>query len=106
MCCPVMYRAVLHCVLGPAVQALGLDEGHAVCQALQDVKLAVNTGSYGPLESASGAVAVCVLADWFEVFTEVSNNHGAVCSSVGVTQHVLPGLPVLNLLGFETGHML
>jgi hypothetical protein len=61
-------------VLCHAVQALGLDEGHAVCQALQDVKLAVNTGSYGPLESASGAVAVCVLADWFETFTEVSVN--------------------------------
>ncbi len=54
------------------VQALGLDEGHAVCQALQDVKLAVNAGSYSQLESASGAVAVCVLADWFEGFTDVS----------------------------------
>ncbi len=55
---------------------LGLDEGHAVCQALQDVKLAVNAGSYSQLESASGAVAVCVLADWFEGFTAVSTVQG------------------------------
>jgi hypothetical protein len=77
MSCAVLCCVEL-CCAGPCaglrciVKALGLDEGHAVCQALQDVKLAVNTGSYGPLESASGAVAVCVLADWFEVFTEVS----------------------------------
>lgn len=58
-------------VLCCALQALGLDEGHAVCQALQDVKLAVNVGFYAPLESASGAVALCVLADWFEGFSEV-----------------------------------
>jgi hypothetical protein len=73
--------AVLWCVMRSqrfllcccsAVQALGLDEGHAVCQALHDVKLAVNSGSYSQLESASGAVAVCVLADWFEGFTDVS----------------------------------
>lgn len=52
------------------LQALGLDEGHAVCQSLQAVKLAVNAGCYSSLESASGAVAVCVLADWFEGFKQ------------------------------------
>jgi hypothetical protein len=82
------------------VQALGLDEGHAVCQALQDVKLAVNTGSYGPLESASGAVAVCVLADWFEVFTEVSSMI-VECAAAGGTQHAQPVLTALDCWGSD-----
>lgn len=97
-----MWPAMLCCV----VQVLGLDEGHAVCQALQDVKLAVNAGSYSQLESASGAVAVCVLADWFEGFTDVSRVQGHGGNIARSSTEVADGLPgvlstLLGGLGFS-----
>jgi hypothetical protein len=51
---------------------MGFTDGHAMCSQLQAVKLALNAGDYAPLESASAAVAVVVLADWFGCFVSES----------------------------------
>eukprot|EP00879_Flechtneria_rotunda_P017606 GHRR01018456.1.p1 GENE.GHRR01018456.1~~GHRR01018456.1.p1 ORF type:complete len:705 (+),score=270.54 GHRR01018456.1:300-2117(+) len=55
--------------LCPRLQTLGFAEGHTICSQLQAVKLALNAGAYQPLESASAAVAMAVLGDWFEGFS-------------------------------------
>jgi hypothetical protein len=68
---------------------LGLDEGHAVCQALQAVKLAANTGDFTPLEAASGAVAVCVLSDWFEGFVNEALSEPTLELLVDEAEHLL-----------------
>lgn len=52
----------------PRLMALGLAEGHSMCAQLHSVKLALNSGDCTPLETASTAVAVVVLSDWFEGF--------------------------------------
>lgn len=54
--------------LCPRLTALGFAEGPSICSQLQSIKLALNAGKYEMLETASAAVAIVVLGDWFESF--------------------------------------